>query len=92
MLANYSIGVQLFIRNVSFIQISGPYSTLISTVCDGGTNTGACTTAQAALATDVACTSAIATATDSSVICSGSCRSLINDIIDNCDASVSQYL
>ena len=46
--------------------------------------------AQLAVANDVTC----ASATDASDICMGSCRTLIDDVINNCDATdpVSEYL
>ena len=46
----------------------------------------ACLDAQTALATDLSC----AAATDAATICIGTCRDLYADIIDNCNATVSE--
>ena len=64
--------------------MAAAYSTTISTLCDG---TGdACTAATLALQSNTAC----ATATSADDICTGTCRDLYNDIINNCDATVSE--
>ena len=68
-----------------FMQTSAAYSTAISALCDGGGD--ACTAAATALASNTAC----ATATTANDICTGTCRDLYDDIIDNCDATVSGY-
>ena len=49
----------------------------------------ACLNAQTALATDATCVAAFSTATDFSAICMGSCRTLFDNIIRDCDATVS---
>ena len=49
----------------------------------------ACLDAQAALATDATCAAAFSNGTDFSAICMGSCRTLFDNIISNCDNSVS---
>ena len=56
---------------------------------NGQLPTQACTDATTALATNAGCAAAFATATDASTLCMGTCRDLFNDIISNCDASVS---
>ena len=48
-----------------------------------------CSDAQSSLMTDATCLAAISAETDVETICMGSCRSLIDDIINNCDAAVS---
>ena len=70
-----------------FVQTSAAYSAAISALCGGGNTGDACTDAATALASNSAC----ATATDANTICTGTCRDLYNDIIDNCDATVSGY-
>ena len=68
-----------------FMQTSAAVSSAISALCDGGGD--ACTMATTALLSNTAC----ASATDANTICTGMCRDLYNDIIDNCDATVSGY-
>ena len=51
----------------------------------------ACIDAQTALATNTACTAALGSGTNFSAICMGSCRTLFDNIIDNCDNAVSCY-
>ena len=46
-----------------------------------------CLDAQTALSSDLTCVSA----TDAATICLGGCRSLFDDIINNCDTTVSEY-
>ena len=70
-----------------FIQTAATYSAVISTLCDGGTTGDACLDAQSALASSTAC----ASATTANDICTGTCRDLYDDIIDNCDATVSGH-
>ena len=50
-----------------------------------------CITAQANLATNAECTSAISTGTDVVAICM-TCRDLFNAIISSCDGTVSQTI
>ena len=52
----------------------------------------ACTTAQVDLVTDTTCVEAFSTGNDVTLICMGTCRHLFDEIIDNCDASVSQII
>ena len=59
-------------------------SVLFVVVHGGG---DACTDAVAALGSSSTC----AAATDANTICTGDCRSLLDDIINNCDAAVSGY-
>ena len=68
-----------------FMQTSTGFNTTISVLCGGGTNSGACIAAADALAENNAC----ATATDAAIICTGTCRDLYDDVIDNCNATVS---
>ena len=49
----------------------------------------ACMDATTALGADDTCTAAFTTGTDFSAICMGSCRTLFNNIISDCDATVS---
>ena len=49
----------------------------------------ACLNATAALTANIACNTAFAVGTDASTLCMGTCRELFNDIIDNCNDSVS---
>ena len=51
--------------------------------------TAACLDAQATLFTNATCLQALSGGTDVGTICMGSCRTLVNDIINNCDAAVS---
>ena len=69
------------------MQTSAAYGAAISALCDGGTTGDACTDAATALASNTAC----ATATTANDICTGTCRDLYDDIIDNCDATVSRH-
>ena len=66
------------------MQIASTYSNVIDTLC------GPCGMALQALAANTACTAAFSSGTaDASTICMGTCRNLFDDIIGNCDASVS---
>ena len=49
----------------------------------------ACLDAITALNSDATCTAALSSGTDFSAICMGSCRTLFNNIINSCDATVS---
>ena len=69
-----------------FIQTSATYSSLISTLCDGGNTGDACTDDIAALSSNTACDPTEPT------VCTEVCRSLYDDISDNCDATVSGYI
>ena len=70
------------------MQTAASYSTVINTLCNSGTG-DACTTAQTNLALDSACTTALAEG-NADVICMGDCRTLLDAVVDNCDAAVSQ--
>ena len=70
--------------NYCIIQTAAPYSSVISALC--GANGDTCTTAVTALVSNTACVAASTT----SEICTGTCRDLYDDIIDNCDATVSE--
>ena len=81
-----------FINAVNFLiilQTASNYVSLTSSLCGG---TVECITAQANLATNTACTTAFSTGTDTDAICVGTCRDLYDDIINSCDASVSQSI
>ena len=65
------------------MQTAATYSNVIDTLCSE------CGMAQQALLANTACTTALSTGTDISTICMGTCRNLLNDIISNCNASVS---
>ena len=65
------------------MQTAATFSNVIDTLCSE------CGMAQQALLANTACTTALSTGTDISTICMGTCRNLLNDIISNCNASVS---
>ena len=69
-----------------FIQTAATYSSTISNFCGGGED--ACTAAVNAFTASVGCSSE----TTNSDICTGTCRDIYDDIIDNCDAIVSRQL
>ena len=66
------------------MQTTADYSTIISTLCDGGTDTGCETAADAINNTCLV----YLNATDISV-CSGSCDSQLSTVVDACGSSVS---
>ena len=51
----------------------------------------ACLDAQNALTSDATCFSVFSAGTDISAICFGLCRTLFDNIINNCDSAVSCY-
>ena len=53
---------------------------------NGQVPTQACADAYAALGRDTTCTTAIASSTDGTAVCMGFCRTLIDNIINNCGA------
>ena len=56
---------------------------------NGQVSTRACTDAVTALSENTGCTTAIATGTNISTLCTGTCGDLLYDIINNCDSTVS---
>ena len=70
-----------------FIQISNPYSTAISTVCDGGTNTGACAVAIGSISDD--CSDSLVDGDTSVCSGSGTCATQLNAAVSACGSSVS---
>ena len=71
-------------NRVIFVIISLAFVQLVSS------QSQACTNAISALRRNTASTDAFAAGRGSDVTCTGTCRNLIDDIISNCDASVSQ--
>ena len=79
-----------FVNAINFpiiLQTSSFYSDLTSSLCG---ITVECTTAQANLATNAACTTAFSYGNDTDAICMGTCRDLYDAIISSCNATVSQ--
>ena len=64
---------------------------VIDNLCSSG-NTNitvdACLTATTAFETTIACATALS---DANTLCMGMCRDLVNDILRDCDATVSLY-
>ena len=70
------------------MQTSIGYYTVLSSICPGY----ACTTAQTNLATNTACYTAVTNGTDIDPICVETCQNLLNAIVSNCNALVSQTI
>ena len=62
------------------LQIAAGFVTTIDTVC------GPCGMALSALGSDTTCINA----TDANTLCMGTCRGLYDNIINNCNATVSK--
>lgn len=69
------------------MQTADNYFIILHTFCND--NGDACTAAQTNLA---ACRTAFSNETDTDAICMGTCQDLVDAIINNCDASVSQVI